>query len=581
MKQKHLPRLIAMVMAVALLFSGCALPFELPFELPWQSNSALGDRCTIPYSEMEYSRPDVEGIKTRLAELTTLVEQAGSIGDVLKYDEEASAMLENFSSMSSLAELKNYHDSTDTFYEEEYRYCKEGGVELSNALNKYNMAIVEGPFAEEYRKEVGDYVFKSIQNDLLLNSDSVEAFKKERSQINIDYNNTLSALTLTYEGQEYTMADIENLYYTDGYDTYIKLLTLYYKTNAETFTNFYRQMIELDKQTSYELGFASTAEMYYLSYSRDYTPEDAKTIAENCKAIFVPIAGQINAQSFSTDKISLARAMKTMPDSLAKISPELESAWQHMVTYGLYDYAPAENKQTGIAFTTEIPSYDAPFCYGSWDDSFSSATTMIHEFGHYYDNWLRYDTSVVFNLDIAEIYSQGLEVLMQENFADFTNNPDSARAQNLQDFTNPLTFQVMLEDFQQQVYALDTFDADVIARLYATLLEEYGLQDYGLADENGCDYSWFRITHLFDAPFYTISYTTSALVALQIWAASQDDWQTGVDMYLNLIHADQNQPFIQLVEGAGFADPTSADTMQTIAGHLADTFGVQAGAAAA
>lgn len=577
MRKKSWLMLVSAIMCIVLL-AGCSLPFGLG-----GSGTSSDERRTIPYSEMVYERPDAEGIKTRLVELADLIIAAKSYNELLKYDNEAGELLEDFYTMRTLAMLQNYHDTSDSYYEEEYRYCDDAAVEIGNALTKMNAAIVEGPYAEDYRKDVGDYVFQSIVNDLLLNSDSVEDFKKERNQLNIDYNNHLTNLTLSYEGKEYTMDDITDLYYSDGYSTYIKYYTLYYKENAQIFTEYYSKMIELDKKTARELGFASPVEMYYLTFSRDYTPEDALQFCQNSKETIVPLVEPLtniyyNEIETSPTPLSLSRTMKAIPKALAEIDDELVQAWDHMVNNELYDYESAPNKQGG-AFTTTISKYDAPFCFGNWTDDFGSTTTMVHEFGHYYDDWLRYNVSTVFNLDIAEVYSQGLEVLVQEQYSMLLEIPgeiEDARLGGLYDFINPLTFQLALEVFQQRVYALDTFDADVIAQIYAEVLAEYGCSDYGIVDENGRDYSWFRVTHLFDAPFYTVSYATSAMVALQIWSAAQEDYSTGVQLYLDMIHADQNQPFVELVQSIGLEDPFSKRAMSKVADDMMEAFGLTA-----
>jgi oligoendopeptidase F len=261
-----------------------------------------------------------------------------------------------------------------------------------------------------------------------------------------------------------------------------------------------------------------------------------------------------------------------MPQALANISPELVQAWDHMLLNEMYDFEARSNKQANGAFCIDLPAYDTGFIYGYWSDDFSSATTVMHEFGHYYDSWLHYEDSTVFNLDIAECYSQGLEVLLQEYYGDFTLNPANAKAENLQGFMNPLTYQVMLEDFQQQLYALDTFDTGVISQLYAKTMRDYGYSPF--TDSKGNDYSWLQIPHLFDAPFYTISYFTSACVALRIWEISQTDWREAANTYLALIHEDQNQPFVQLLQSAGLDSPFDETTLRDVAYAIADAFDV-------
>ncbi|MDL2324238.1 hypothetical protein LJC61_03680 [Ruminococcaceae bacterium OttesenSCG-928-A16] len=577
MKKHALLSTIALTLCTVFLLTGCGiLPSFIAGNKPNSPTTEQDDdRRVIPYASMEYVRPDVDAIKARLAELTEEIKTAESFEELLRLDDEASELGEHFSTMSTLAMLKTYHNATDTFFEEEYRYCEDRGVELGNFGNDLNRAIIESPYADEYREYYGDYVFESIENSLLLNSVEVEPLKQRRNQLNIDYNNALATLTLKRDGKEYTTEDIYGLYNpndSSSIDVYFDYLMAYYSENAEQFAGYYIEMIALDKEIAAKLGFETPEEMYYLTYSRDYTPADALDYCQNAKDIFVPLAQQVYAYETYLIEMDLDKTMDTMPKALKKIDPTLVDTWEQMVEYGLYDFAPLPNKQSGIAFSTYLPEYDTPFLYSYWENEFYDATTLMHEFGHFNDNWQHYDEAIVDNLDIAETYSQGLELLMNAQFRSFTEYYEPAQEAHLKNFMNPLTYQAMLEEFQQELYAMETLDSDNIAKLYADMQIEYGYEDSVFDDGNGRDYSWFQITHLFDAPFYTISYWTSACVALQIWAISRDDYSAAVEIYNNLLTANQNQPFNQLVTSVGLQSPSYVETLQDIAESFVDFY---------
>lgn len=576
MKKKNLLKSLAVTLCGSILLSSCSLlpgSKESYFSSADNATSAIETedtaRRTIPYSDMEYVRPDGEGIKAQYADFTEKIKNAQSFEELVELDDQSNDISSNFSTMRTLAMLKNYHDSEDTYYEEEYRYCSDLGVELSNSVNDLNRAIIEGPYADQYREKYGDYVYEDMKNSLLLNSAEVEPLKQQRNQINIDYNNALSTLSaIDNDGNEYTMDDLPTSVNTEAeYYSYLEYLNRLYSDNAETFANYYIDMIKLDKEIAQKLGFESVADMYYLSYSRDYTPADALAYCEDAKEIFVPLAEKVDQVSTSSVSISLEKTMKKMPTALAKVDPYFEEVWQEMIKYGVYDMEALPSKQSGIGFTTQLYEYDTPFIYTYWEDNFNSATTVMHEFGHFTDGWYHYDDTVVFNLDIAETYSQGLELLMNKDFGQFGVNAKSAQQSHLQSFMNPLTYQAMLEEFQQEIYAMDTesLTSENIATLYAQTLEEYGLSEYVLTTDEGQNYSWFRITHLFDSPFYTISYWTSACVALQIWDMSQDDYEGAVKVYADLMQADQNQPFTQLITSVGLKSPGDVSTLESIA----------------
>ncbi len=556
MNPKRLLPLAAMLLCLCMALSSC---FLYDFEIfgitpPTENTVEEQDTRLVPFSEMEYERPDVDAILAKLTELTGKVETAANIDALMALDEEATALVNDFSTMSSLAEVHTYLDVNDEYYDTENRYCSEHAVVISNHVNTFNAAIINSPLADEYRAEVGDYSFGQMETQQLLNSPEVEAYIQERNALDADYNKKLTSLTVTYDGKEYTMEDIQAAA-DESYALYIRLLTEYYKTNAVWFADTYARMVELDKLTAETLGFAGAAEMYYLSYSRDYTPNEALALTGIIKEKLVPLGPQVDYYGNYQIDIPYRRAFAGIPKIVGSISPELTDYWNTMVDYGLEDYEARPEKQSGIGFTTSFPSYDASFCYGYYEGDFFSASTVIHEFGHFYDGMLHDNNDGAFCLDVLEVYSQGLEVLAQPYYSDMMDRPEDGVRKCLASFMETFLYQSLLEEFQLRAYELDEITPESLGGLYADLFEEYGYGDYILADENGNANNWFEVTHIFDAPFYTISYVTSANVAMQIWRVAQTSQDTAVTAYMNMIHEDQAQPFEDLVQSVGLKSP--------------------------
>lgn len=529
------------------------------------------DRRTVAFSEMECQRPDADGLISFIEEKTTALANAADGDEAIKMDEEVGERVEDFYTMRNLAEVHKYLDVKDDAYEKEYRYCDEKSVEIQSALLEFNKVLMAGPYADDYREEVGDYVYQSIENELRLHSKDVETYKKERNALDADYNKKLATLTVSYNGQEYTMDDINEIDYLTQPELYWTLYIEYYKQGSEWFTETYAKMIELDKKTAKELGFDSAAEMYYLTYARDYTPQQTEEYCASVKEIYVPLVNTVLGAGYDSD-IGYDTAFSQIPALMNSIDPELATAWQGMIDYELYSYKADKNKQSGIGFTTSFDSYDASYCYGYWEDNLRSLNTVIHEFGHYYENWLHMGEDVVQNLDIAEIYSQGLELLSLEHISPLVDSVDTATKNQMQNFLQAITYQMVLEEFQLRMYEMEDITPEKTAALYTQLLDEYGYGAYVIPDENGNDNSWFAVTHLFDAPFYTVSYATSASVALQFYDIAQEDYNLAVDLYLAMIRTDQNRPFLELVDKAGLRSPFDESLMKDLAALIQAPF---------
>lgn len=563
--KKTLVKALALVLCALLVLCACAPKQEVPSSSSQGGGAQSGGedarpRRTIPYSDMKYERPDADAMIEQIDALTDKLKAAEDFDTVLALEEELDTVSEAFYTPYVLAYIGQYHDVTDTFYEEEMRYLTDQEVEIDQHLNKFTEELTEGPFADEYRAEVGDELFEGMQLSLLLTNDSVKEYQKERNQLNQDYNQMMATLTVSAEGEDYTLSDIQSV---DSLGLYYHLYDRYMTQYMEDYAQVYYKMVQLDKQTAYELGFADAATMHYLTYSRDYTPADAKALFSAIQQQLVPL---VPDAYYDAGDVDYKTAMQAMPQALAAFGPEFTECWDYMVEYGLYDCEGSRDKLPGIGFTHYLYAYDAPFIFTNYQGDFGSANTIIHEFGHFYDNWLHYDDAVLFNLDIAETYSQGMELLMQEQYNLFTSEPAQARKEVLQDtLEGAIIWQSVLEDFQLRAYELETFDGTMLGRLFAQVMEDYGYDTYYYYDESGAISDWLMYATIFDSPFYTISYVTSATSALQIWAQSQTDWDAAVQTYQTMIHADQNQPYTQLLAQAGLKAPSQPGVIEEIA----------------
>ncbi|MDL2252480.1 M3 family metallopeptidase [Ruminococcaceae bacterium OttesenSCG-928-I18] len=567
--------LAALALCLVFLFSSCGfrelidpyLPFELPGGMKEEGDAQETEpRRTIAFSEMEYSRPDAQGMVTQLQEFTENIEQANTFDELWALDEQATTLVEHYMTMSTLAEIHRYLDTGNPYYQEELRYCKENTVRISNAVNSLNTAIVSSRFAEEYEKRVGSYVYASIQNELLLNSPEVEGLKEEISRLQTDYNEDLSTLTIEHEGTSYTMADLQEL--EDSHLAYT-LETQFNEQHADHFSEMYIQFIDLQNQTAQKLGFSSAAEMSYLSYSRDYTPSQALAFCQQVKEAFGNMTESILRAYTGTVSASEEEVLKMMPGALRRISPQMVEAFEFMQQYELYDFGARTEKQSGIGFTADLYSYDTAYIYGFWTNDLRSVTTLFHEFGHFFESWLSWDSDMVFNLDLSETYSQTLELLMQRFFPAFGQDTEAMVLSHLSDFSQSITYQCLLEEMQLQLYEMENLDTETISRLYTDLLVAYG---FGSFTYSAADKDWVQITHLFDAPFYTISYATSACIALQIWEKSTQNWREGAALYMQMIETDQNQPFLEIVKSVGLRSPFSPSALLEIAGLYRQMF---------
>jgi oligoendopeptidase F len=239
----------------------------------------------------------------------------------------------------------------------------------------------------------------------------------------------------------------------------------------------------------------------------------------------------------------------------------------YMLRNHLYDFSTGVNKMSG-SFTTYINTYRAPFMFSRWTGSYTDLTTILHELGHftnYYHNpsagWSAGDS-----LDLAEIDSQGLELLMTPYFDQYYGTvAQQAVSSLLSDCLYALISGCMEDEFQQLIYQTPTMTLDELNSLYERLEQEYGL-----ASKFGpTGLEWVLIPHTFQTPMYYISYAVSMAAALELYEMALNGNQSQArEIYLAILNRPSFAAFREELQENGLSDVFDESTIQRLGEEL-------------
>ena len=234
-----------------------------------------------------------------------------------------------------------------------------------------------------------------------------------------------------------------------------------------------------------------------------------------------------------------------------------------MLRNNLYDFSYGKNKMDSN-FTTYLSDYNAPFIFSTWTGESADIATILHELGHftsYYHNAV-VGYSATDNLDLAEVDSQALVLLMMQYFDSFYGKyAQQAKTEVLLDAMYSLVSGCMEDEFQQDVYENPDMTLDEMNALYQKLAKEYGLDDvYGYQGTE-----WVLITHTFQSPLYYISYAVSIVPALELFELSQTDETAAQNAYFNILMRDPFSKFMETIDQNGLSSVFSNVTIKQIA----------------
>ena len=234
-----------------------------------------------------------------------------------------------------------------------------------------------------------------------------------------------------------------------------------------------------------------------------------------------------------------------------------------MKNSGLYDISGSDAKLDS-SYVTYLDDYDVPYLFSKTYGFSDDILTVGHEFGHFVDNYTNYGLGI--SNDSAEMFSQGMEYMLLEYIDDEELAAELTRYKML-DALYLYVSQLSFNEFEELVYDLSDAELTVenVNYIYAEVAEEYGYADDYDADL--LPYLWIDISHLFDQPFYVISYCVSDSAAFELYNLELDSSGSGLKAYLNLVDVSDEYGFLELLEGEDLPSPLTADTI----GRIADT----------
>lgn len=547
-------------------------PAQLPEPpLPQKSES----HENIPFSEMAYVRPDTDALADLLAGLLADAQGTADSKRLLDRYDEVLARFNEADSQLSLCYVYYAHDVTDPYYQEEYAWLQAELTELDLAMSEVSLALLERDEAAA-RARWGDEYADAVLANAALNDEEIQPLLEQEQALVQSYDELLASFVLREDGRTYTPEQIAEVAAQD-YDEYLRLYTAYDAAlNAEA-GQIYLKLLRLRNEMAGKLGYGSYAAYMYDCYGRDYTVTDARAFHTAVKEYLVPVYWQLVMRAALQDEalpdgsFALEPYLEELRAAAADFSPLLLEALDYMLTNGLYDFEDNDNKMQS-SFTTYFSSYNAPFMFTAWEGSHYNTRTVIHELGHYanYYHNPAVGWSVADPLDLAEVDSQGLELLMIPYYSAFYGEAaGTAELEQMVEAVYAVISGCMEDELQQEAYANPGMTLEELNAVYLRLAEEYGFADlYGFVGTE-----WVKIPHTFQTPMYYISYATSMVPALELWELSRTDEAAARSAYWSILQRDAYAQFRETVQANGLADPLSPDTIRHLAQVLEETYG--------
>lgn len=331
----------------------------------------------------------------------------------------------------------------------------------------------------------------------------------------------------------------------------------------------YLKLVALRNEYAAEAGYKDYHEMDLAeTYGRDFSDEELEDYFAAVKKYFAPLYMTLgfflNWSEIESYRYPASSDLESLVgDYLGNISSELLDSYHYLLDNKLFTLGQSPNNED-VSYTINVPEHHSALIFIKDRGDYDNLSTLIHEFGHF-NTAVRTTGDSFFshsNIDLAEIHSQGLELLFLP-YASYMygDAADSARAMVLLNMVWAVLTGCLYHEFEIYAYTTPNVTLEQLRKEYVKLAESY------LPGANSED-DWM-FWHIYHAPFYYISYSLSAMASLSLLPGMRSDWRGTVDKYLHLTACgEESYPFRETLKVSGLPDVFEEETVQKIASEI-------------
>lgn len=539
------------------------------------------------FSQVEYQRPDGQSVVQLIGKAQQqaqddllplgLLHSLRKIGDAT----------EDYYSMMTIAQIRNYADVNDTFYSAEMEYLDTWDARIQSEYNQLFKMIQQSRFQSMTREIYGSSGAEDMQMSAQSSSKEILSLQEQEKKLEAQYYYEYAQATVTTPEGEVLFSSLEpqgqTAYYSQFIDRY-----------NQTLGELYLELVSLRDQMAQLLGYDSYTEVADLNMHRSsYTREQIQQFRELLKQTLVPVYGgylkdfyrraenqtsagyvYLMGQPSPTPQGDWKDTLERFSQVFSKMALETGECYEYLLSHGFIDAQPSQTK-ANVTFSTLIYSLNTPFLFANMDGSENDVYSISHEFGHCFAIWeqlKRGSRSEGRSMDVCEIHSQAMQMMTLPYYeAFYGEDADVARRYDVFTIVSGILTAALNDEFQEQIYQQPQMTVEQLNELYLELALEYGLVvESPYSDLQTFSKGWFTTNQYFDTPFYAIDYSLSGCVALEFLQRSMEDSQGALDTYLVLVRQDAGYDFLTVLEKTGLQSPFSEEQLVELSELLED-----------
>lgn len=554
----------------------------------------------MKFSEMTYTRPDIDALLARCKELTAKAAAADSGEALVEVYYEQSRAFADYNTAANLANIHYTCDTRDACWKAEQDFFDANGPAVSNASVEISRAFLANPHVDALTEAFGSTCVAGMKNAVLGMDERTVALQQEYNALVSSYQQIYGGALVELDGKQLTIPQLGP--YKESTDAATRRAAYeaeagYFDAHRAELDELYTKIVKNLNQQAQVMGFHDYSELSYVRMNRiGYGPEDIKRFRDQVAHDVVPELQKVIAlknrrtgiqhPTFADLPVAFKDGnpkpiegydarMSAARTMYHELSPETAEFIDFMQDNELFDVESRPGKMSG-GYMTSLPSYKAPFIFANWNNTSADVDVLTHECGHAFEGYVaERDPKIPADLECpgmesAEIHSMAMEFLTAPwHHLLFGRDTDKYALLHAEDSFLFLAYGCAVDEFQHIMYQNPDLTPDQRNQTWLELEHKYRPWiDFDALPFYGRGAGWQRQLHIYECPFYYIDYCLSTMAALQFFLLSLHDQKDAWARYLRLVRRAGTASYTELCETAGLQVPFNDGSIKAIAQQM-------------
>ncbi len=482
-------------------------------------------------------------------------------------------------------QIKMTCNTTNKALEDAFNYfCMHIQPQVQQCADALNHKLLNCPYTQQLDPTTYHTYLRSIRKSVALYRDVNVPIQAELAVEQQHYGTITGAMTIQYQGQEYTLQQASKLLQHQDRnvrETVYRAINDRRLQDVDKLDALMDSLLTKRNTIATNAGYGSYTQYRFKELGRfDYTVEDCQQFHQAVKEHILPLVSKIYQakqaklgvptlrpwdvdaeptgtaplQPFTTGQELLNKTITCFE----QLSPFFANCLRKMQALNHFDLESRVGKAPG-GYNCPLTESGAPFIFMNAAGQMDDVITMVHEGGHAVHSFLAHNLPLSgfkeYPMEIAEVASMSMELFSMEHWDSYFTNPADLNRAKLHQLERVITifpWIATIDKYQLWLYSHPNHTSQERNAAWQSILQEYSVPELDVTGlQQYRNTSWQRQLHLYEVPFYYIEYGIAQLGAIGMYMQYKQDKQAALSNYCKALSLGATKTLPELYQAAG------------------------------